>query len=63
MDRRTFLKASTLFSVAGTLPSCATNPVTGENDLILLNEDEEAELGRSSHKQVMKAYNLSLIHI
>ena len=57
MDRRTFLKASTLFSVAGTLPSCATNPVTGENDLILLNEDEEAELGRSSHKQVMKAYN------
>ena len=55
MDRRSFLKASTLFSLGGTLTSCATNPVTGEKDLILLNEDEEAELGRNSHKQVMKA--------
>jgi hypothetical protein len=36
MDRRSFLKASTLFSFSGTFPSCATNPVTGENDLILL---------------------------
>lgn len=57
MDRRSFLKASTLLSLAGTLPSCATNPVTGENDLILLSEDEEAELGRSSHKQVMQSYS------
>ena len=57
MDRRSFLKASTLFSLGGTLTSCATNPVTGEKDLILLNEDEEAELGRNSHKQVMKAYS------
>ena len=56
MDRRTFLKASTLFSIAGTLSSCATNPVTGTKDLVLLNEDEESELGRTSHKQVMKSY-------
>ena len=57
MDRRAFLKSSALFSLVGTLPSCATNPVTGEKDLILLNEDEEAELGRSSHKQIMKMYS------
>ena len=44
MDRRAFLKSSALFSLVGTLPSCATNPVTGEQDLMLLNEDEEAEL-------------------
>ena len=56
MDRRTFLKASTLFSISGTISSCATNPVTGEKDLVLLNEDEESELGRTSHKQVMKSY-------
>jgi len=56
MDRRTFLKASTLFSISGTLSSCATNPVTGGKDLVLLNEDEESELGRTSHKQVMKSY-------
>ena len=56
MDRRTFLKASTLFSVTGTLSSCATNPVTGTKDLVFLNEDEESELGRTSHKEVMKSY-------
>lgn len=57
MDRRSFLKASALFSLAGTLPSCATNPVTGEQDLVLLSEDEETELGRNSHKEIMKSYN------
>ena len=56
MDRRAFLKSSALFSLVGKLPSCATNPVTGEQDLMLLNEDEEAELGSSSHKKVMKMY-------
>lgn len=56
MDRRSFLKASALFSITGALSSCATNPVTGEKDLILLSEDEETELGRNSHKQVMKSY-------
>ena len=58
MDRRTFLKASTLFSIiVELLSSCATNPVTGGKDLVLLNEDEESELGRTSHKQVMKSYS------
>jgi len=56
MDRRSFLKASAIFSISGSLYSCATNPVTGEKDLVLLSEDEETELGRSSHKQVMKSY-------
>ena len=51
MDRRSFLKASALFSITGVFSSCATNPVTGEKDLILLSEDEETELGRNSHKQ------------
>ena len=57
MDRRSFLKASALFSITGALSSCATNPVTGEKDLVLLSEDEETELGRNSHKQVMKSYS------
>ena len=57
MDRRSFLKKSALLTVSGSLASCATNPVTGEQDLILLSEDEETELGRSSHKQIMKAYS------
>ncbi len=56
MDRRSFLKASTLFSISGLISSCATNPVTGEQDLILLSEDEESELGRNAHKNIMKSY-------
>ena len=42
-------------TISGPLASCATNPVTGEKDLILLSEDEETELGRNSHKQVMRS--------
>ena len=49
MDRRSFLKKSALLTISGSLASCATNPVTGEKDLILLSEDEETELGRNSH--------------
>ena len=56
MDRRSFLKASAILSISGSLSSCAINPVTGEKDLVLLSEDEETELGRNSHKQVMKTY-------
>tara|TARA_B100001027_G_scaffold56374_1_gene37981 strand:- start:551 stop:2017 length:1467 start_codon:yes stop_codon:yes gene_type:complete len=57
MDRRSFLKKSALLTISGPLASCATNPVTGEKDLILLSEDEETELGRNSHKQVMRSYS------
>ena len=67
MDRRSFLKKSALLTISGPLASCATNPVTGEKDLILLSEDEETELGRNSHKQVMRSYSaytiLSLLNI
>ena len=56
MNRRTFLKATTFLTMTGSLSSCSTNPVTGERDLTLLSEDEETELGRTSHIQVMKSY-------
>jgi len=56
MNRRTFLKATTFFTMTGSLSSCATNPVTGKRDLALLSEDEEIEIGRTSHIQVMKSY-------
>ena len=56
MNRRTFLKASTFLTLTGSLSSCAKNPVTGSRDLALLSEDEETELGRNSHIQVMKSY-------
>ena len=59
MNRRNFLKAS-IVSAVGVTSSCAVNPVTGEQDLAFMSEDEETELGRNLHKQLMgsyKAYN------
>jgi predicted Zn-dependent protease len=35
---------------------CAINPVTGEQDFVLISEDEELEIGREQHKSVMGHY-------
>jgi len=37
-------------------PGCATNPVTGESDLVLMSEDTEIRVGRQSHPDVIKQY-------
>ena len=36
--------------------SCATNPVTGETELMLLTESSEIQLGRQTHKQIRQTY-------
>ena len=36
------------------LSSCATNPVTGEQDFVLMSETEEISLGMQYHQQVIK---------
>lgn len=38
------------------LQGCATNPVTGNQDLVLMTEDQEIAVGRKYHKQIMQAY-------
>ena len=38
------------------VPSCAINPVTGEQDFVLISEDEELEIGREQHQAVMGHY-------
>lgn len=35
---------------------CATNPVTGGSDFVLMSEDQELALGRQSHAEVLKEY-------
>ncbi|MBI5461715.1 MAG: M48 family metalloprotease, partial [Gammaproteobacteria bacterium] len=37
-----------------TLPGCATNPVTGSRDFVLMSEQQEIALGRQYHPQVLK---------
>ena len=36
------------------LPGCATNPVTGSSDFVLMSEQQEIALGRQYHPQVLK---------
>ncbi|HET8808408.1 MAG TPA: M48 family metalloprotease [Methylophaga sp.] len=36
--------------------SCAQNPVTGEQDFVMISEDKELALGREYHPQIIKEY-------
>lgn len=38
------------------LSGCATNPVTGDADFVLMSEEQEIQLGRQTHIDVMKQY-------
>jgi predicted Zn-dependent protease len=38
------------------LSGCATNPVTGGQDIVLMTEEQEIELGRKSHIKILKQY-------
>ncbi len=44
------LLASFVFS------GCATNPVTGKQDFVLMSEAQEINLGKQAHQQIMKQY-------
>ncbi|MEN9725919.1 MAG: hypothetical protein RL434_285 [Pseudomonadota bacterium] len=37
---------------------CATNPVTGESDFVMMSETDELAAGREAHQQILKQYEL-----
>jgi predicted Zn-dependent protease len=39
--------------------SCAVNPVTGEQEIMLLSESDEIRLGRKTDGEIEKAYGLA----
>lgn len=41
---------------AGLSSGCATNPVTGEQDFVLLSEQQEIAIGRAEHPKVLERY-------
>ncbi len=43
-----------LITVLANLAGCATNPVTGDQDFVLMSEQEEISLGRNYHKQILQ---------
>lgn len=40
------------------LGGCATNPVTGEQDLVLVSESQELALGQQAHQQTLQQYRV-----
>jgi predicted Zn-dependent protease len=38
--------------------SCATNPVTGQSELMLMTESQEIEMGRTTDQQIVNMYGL-----
>jgi len=40
------------------LPSCAVNPVTGKQELMLLSESDELRLGRETDREIVKQYGI-----
>lgn len=51
-----YLKLFILGIVALQLQSCATNPVTGKSQLMLLSKDQEIALGAQSDPEIVAAF-------
>jgi beta-barrel assembly-enhancing protease len=59
MSRRKFLRVASV-SAAGVLAGCATNPVTGKNQLMLMSEDQEVQIDQQhSPHQFSSDYGVS----
>ena len=44
--------------IAGVVTACATNPVTGGKDIVLMSEDEEIALGRANDPKIRAQYGV-----
>ena len=47
-----------LVLIWASLAGCATNPVTGGQDLVLMSESQEIALGQKTHGQILKQYQV-----
>jgi len=52
------LKLLLLLTALLQLGACATNPVTGEQDIVFMSEQQEISLGRQTHQQVLDQYGV-----
>lgn len=57
--RTALISRITILLLVGALFSgCATNPVSGKSDFVLMSEEQEIELGKQGHQQVLKQYKV-----
>ncbi len=47
-----------IITIAAYLTGCAANPVTGKQDFVLMSEQQEINLGRQAHQQILKQYSV-----
>lgn len=45
-----------LLTIAAFFAACTTNPSTGKRQLVLMDLEEEAEIGRAAHPRILAAY-------
>lgn len=57
MERQLYKIFSSLVLICS-LSSCATNPVTGKQDFMMISEEQEINLGKQYHQEVLKEYKL-----
>ncbi|MBM4228838.1 MAG: peptidase M48 Ste24p, partial [Gammaproteobacteria bacterium] len=51
-------RASGLLALVFWLAGCATNPVTGDTDFVMMSETEELAAGRAEHQEILKQYEV-----
>jgi len=51
-------KVTGILTVMLVLVGCASNPVTGETDFVLMSEQSEINLGKQSHRSILKQYKV-----
>lgn len=52
----TAIKGLSLLILGAWLTACATNPVSGGQDLVLMTEAQEIQLGKQNHQQIIQQY-------
>ena len=58
MDMKRHIKILFALFITALVSGCATNPVTGDSDFVLLSEDSEISIGRKNHPAIIKKYGL-----
>jgi len=47
-------RCAALIAAVSLVPACATNPVTGSSDFVLISEEQEIALGRQANTEILK---------
>ena len=58
MVRKNFTTFALIILLISFLVSCAINPVTGQRELMLLDDQEEIELGRQANTQIVQEFGI-----